>query len=137
MDRGEFDELIEGLSIYFDCRNPSDARLGKIFEKKAVRDIPSEALEFVRSYIEDNHTRMPVNIGKALADAYSKWRDTGVGNKSGGTPDHDTSCDNPDCRGGFVFIEKNIETLGYSYEFVRRCPFCVKEAYGIPMHTQV
>jgi hypothetical protein len=116
--RHEFDAIIGNLGAFYERKvRPIPMTLDMWFEK--VKKIPSEAVTPIQQRIMDECEGWPKNITAMMWALYHQWLSAHPEKRA-----HREAVDCPDCEGGWLALQKNVDGYRQKISHSAACGRC-------------
>jgi len=113
MVQARFLDFVTDVFDYFERKRPNDNTMDLWFDE--VRNIPDEALEWIKSRIFKENDNKPSNLPATMWALYNAWLQANP-HKRAFTEEKDC----PDCEGGWLVLQKRID--GYKQPISHSAP---------------
>jgi hypothetical protein len=130
MLKHEFALFIKRMGDFYERgKEPRQSAMDAWFEK--IQHIPSEAIRWIESKIQDECDSFPHNIAKTVNEYNMAWQQA---NPDKHAPEHHFDC--PDCDHGLIRAFKDHELSGVRYGYAFKCSKCRQLRLDYPVMSR-
>lgn len=131
MQKHEFALFVKRLGEYYERgKDPKQGALDAWYEK--IHHVPSEAMRWVESKIQDECDNFPHNLSKTVNEYHIAWQQANPDKRA---PEHHFDC--PECNNGLIFAKKRSDDTNVRYRYVFKCPMCRQSSVDYPSVSRV
>jgi len=112
-----FLDFVTDVFDYFERKRPNDNTMDLWFDE--VRNIPDEALEWIKSRIFKENDNKPSNLPATMWALYNAWLQANPDKRA-----HRESVDCPDCEGGWLCLTRPVRGYKVPPTFSAPCGRC-------------
>jgi len=117
MVQARFLDFVTDVFDYFERKRPNDNTMDLWFDE--VRNIPDEALEWIKSRIFKENDNKPSNLPATMWALYNAWLQANPDKRA-----HRESVDCPDCEGGWLCLTRPVRGYKVPPTFSAPCGRC-------------
>ena len=112
-----FLDFVTDVFDYFERKRPNDNTMDLWFDE--VRNIPDEALEWIKSRIFKENDNKPSNLPATMWALYNAWLQANPDKRA-----HRESVNCPDCEGGWLVLHKRLPMYAIPITHSAPCGRC-------------
>lgn len=112
-----FLDFVTDVFDYFERKRPNDNTMDLWFDE--VRNIPDEALEWIKSRIFKENDNKPSNLPATMWALYNAWLQANPDKRA-----HRESVNCPDCEGGWLVLQKRLPMYAIPITHSAPCGRC-------------